>query len=340
MSFVLFKDSFGRYDLGSLSGASFDNFVSRYTFAGGGLTIVSDGRSGQGIEVGQGSFGKTLPHSAEWVVGFAVRSNTIGTNTFMYRLSNNDANLFEVFLDADGTVSLRSGNTTFAVSDRALLQDRWYYIEAHVTVGGATPVTVDAELRINGHVEASGSANTSFNDSQLLSGDATGNLHSFGGPSGVGNSRTFDDIYIKNEAGYEDDIRNEPVYADGDGGILDWTPNSGSTHFDRVNTHPADLTKWLETATPGDIDLWTFTLPSFSGSIVAINISVLARKDDEGTKSFKIVVGTTGTDAESDEFFVSDVSPEYYEFSLKEDPATSMPFVPGQTLVVGVKLIS
>jgi hypothetical protein len=111
-------------------------------------------------------------------------------------------------------------------------------------------------------------------------------------------------------------------------------------HFDRVDTHPVDLTKWLETATPGDIDLWGFTLPSFSGTVPAVNIRVLVQKDDEGTKSFKIVLGPTGTDAESDEFFVSSNDPEYYEFSLKQNPVTGIDWAPGDTIDIGVKCIS
>jgi hypothetical protein len=69
---------------------------------------------------------------------------------------------------------------------------------------------------------------------------------------------------------------------------------------------------------------------------------VLAQKDDEGTKSFKIVTGATGTDAQSDEFFVSSANPEYYEFSLKLDPQTGLPWTAAgvNALIAGVKCIS
>ena len=91
--------------------------------------------------------------------------------------------------------------------------------------------------------------------------DATGNYHVFSGITGVGNSVDLDDIYIKNEAGYEGDIRVKAAYPSGDGGTLMWTPQSGGSHFAMVDTHPVDLTKWLETATPNDIDLWTNDQP-------------------------------------------------------------------------------
>jgi hypothetical protein len=204
---------------------------------------------------------------------------------------------------------------------------------------------VDAELRINGHVEASGSASTGRNASSLLSGDATSNVHTFDGVSvGLGQTTWYTDLYIKNESGYEGDVRNVPLYPASDGGISDWTPNSGTDHFARVNTHPVDLTKWLSTATPGDIDLWGLdALPAFSGVIKGINIRVLAQKNDEGTKSFKIVVGPTGTDAESEEFFVSSANPEYYEFSLTLNPLTGLAFTQAEInapYIIGVKCIS
>lgn len=342
MSFVLFKDSFERYDLGSVTGALLANLLSRYTIVSGILSIVNTGRTGQCANLGQAALGKVLPHSARWVTGFAYRRNNPPVNDqSRYEIFNNDNQMCRLLEDTDGTLSLRAGNSNIiAVTTRALHTGIWYYIELDVTLSGTAPIICSAELRINGHVEASGAGSTGFNVTDNLSQDATGNFHQFSGLTGVSNSASFDDIYIKNEAGYEGDIRVLAAYPSADGGTLQWTPSSAGSHFAMVDSHPVDLTKWLETATPGDIDLWDVTLPSFSGSIVAVNLSVLARKDDEGTKSFKIVVGPTGTDALSDEFFVSDVTPEYYEFSLKTNPTTGGAWIPGSTFTMGVKLIS
>lgn len=346
MPFVLFKDSFTAWKVAAFNDADLlANFVSRYTNAtlGALASINNTGRNGNCLSIvsGGGSFFKTLPHSARWVTGFAFRPDTASsTSDPFYQVLNNDVILFSLRHDADGTLALVGGNVSIDVTDRALLQGRWYYLEIDLTFSGSTPVMVTAELRINGNVEASGTGSCGVNASSLISGAADANVHSFAPFTGPGNGCSFDDLEIKNEGGYFGDVRIIATFPDADAGILDWTPNSGTVHFDRVNTHPVDLTKWLETATPGDIDLWNFTFPSFSGTIAGINIRVLARKDDEGTKSFKIVVGATGTDAESDEFFVSDATSEYYEFSLKLDPATASAFLPGQTLTVGVKLVS
>lgn len=342
MSFVEFKDSFERYDVGNVSSALLDNFLSRWTTVFGVPEIITDGRTAQAVRLGGATIAKTLPHSARWVIGWAYRLKASAPRDLdVYSLSNDVNILARVLIDADGTLSLRAGNSTIVgVTERALNVNHWYYIEVDVTLSGGSPIMAAIEVRINGKVAASGSGSTLINDTDNLSQDNQGNYHQFSGLTGVGNDSDFDDLYIKNEAGYEGDPRVVPKYPEADGLITDWTPNSGSTTFDRVDTHPVDLSKWIETATPNDIALWTMTLPSFSGTIPAINFSVLARKDDEGTKSFKIVFGPAGTDAESDEFFVSDVTPEYYEWSIKTDPTTGSPWAPGGTITWGVKLIS
>ena len=130
---------------------------------------------------------------------------------------------------------------------------------------------------------------------------------------------------MKDTTGYYGDIAIVGIFPNGDGGESDWTPISGSIHYLMVNSHPVDLSKYLFDLTPGDLDTWNWDdAPGFSGTIKAINIGMDARKDGEGTKSFEIVVGTTGTEAHSDEFFVSDLTPEYYEMGLETDPATGV----------------
>lgn len=346
MSFVLFKDSFEAYKVAASSDPDLlKNMRERYTFARGGFAIDNTGGIGQELFMQNSSVGKTLAHSARWVCGMRYKYSSSGlSNSLLYQLQNNGTELFDIQQNTDGTLAIRTagGTTVIGVTTRSLFSDIRYMIEWDVEFTGATPIMVTAELRINGHVEiASATVSTGINASTLLSGDATANFHIFDAVGGgAGTASWLKDIYIKNEAGYEGDVRNVPMYPASDGGILDWTPNSGGVHFDRVNTHPVDRTKWLETATPGDIDLWGFTLPSFSGTIPAINIRVLVQKDDEGTKSFKIVVGPTGTDATSDEFFVSSNNPEYYEFSLKQNPVTGLDWVPGDSIDIGVECIS
>jgi hypothetical protein len=337
----IFAESFERYKAAVFSDASLlQNFLERWTTNFGLSQSITTGRNGQGLSMPFGAtVSKTLAHGAEWVVGFAFRSDSIPTtNAGIWGLNNNSNALVGINFNVDGTLSLQAAGS-IAVSQRALHKSRWYYIEAHVTLSGATPIMVAAELRINGKVECSGSGSTGANASAQLSNDATGNVHTFAGPTGGG---TFDDIYIKDAAGYYGDIRIIALYPNGDV-VTGWTPSAAGTHYTLVNEHPADEdVTYVKTATANLQDIYDWQdCPGFSGTIKAIDISALARKDDEGTKSFKIVVGDTGTEAASDEFFVSDTY-EYYEYGLETDPATGLAWTQAgfNAKRFGVKLIS
>lgn len=351
MNFNPFADSFSRYKVATANDADlFGDLAGRYTNLSGvksGIAIISGGRNGQCLELGFGSsVAKALNHSARWVFGFAYRLTAPqAANDLIYSIYNNSNQMFALFQNVDGTLQIRAGNVNgIGVTERALDVGRWYYIEGDLTLSGTTPITATVELRINKHVESSGSGSTGINASQNLSFASTGgvdaNYHQLSGPTGTAD---FDDLYIKNNAGYYGDIRIVALFPNGDGGKSDWTPNSGSTHFDRVDTHPLDLTKWLETAVANNIDTWDWQdVPGFSGTIKAVNISLFARKDDEGTKSFKIVVGNTGTLGASDEYFVSDVLGEWYEWGQETDPNTGIAWTQAgfNATQWGAKLIS
>jgi len=344
MSFYLFADSFGRYKVAnSTSDTSlFTNLQQRYTEVangGGGVAVDAAGRTNNALRCYDGAgVSKTMPHSARWVTGFAFKYdfNTPG-NAAVYEIRNNDAILFSLSIHPDGTLSLGANENHIAVTDRSLFDNTWYYLEIDAEFTGTTSVTCAASLRINGHVEATGSGTVSggVTAGGLLSypvdtsGHPSGNVHVWTGPTGggIGGSGWFDDLYVKNAAGYYGDIRIVPLVPNGEGTTLQWTPDLGTVHYDRVNTIPEDLTKWLESNTVGNIDTWNWQdCPSFTGTIPAINISILADKDDEGTRAFEIVVGPTGTLAASQDFYVSDVVPEYYEYGLENDPNTAAPW--------------
>lgn len=346
MSFSPFAESFERYDLGTADPGSalLANLQSRYTIVSGVPEIVSAGRTGQAVKLNNSALLKTMAHSSNWVIGFAYQLISSSGDSDIYSLSNNDNIMARVLQDADGTLQIRAGNSTvIGVTTRALDQLKWYYIEISISLSGSTPISAAVEVRINGHVEVSGSGSTGINASSNLSGDATGNFHAFDGIPGTNQGNYLDDLYIKNTPGYYGDVRIIALYPNGEGDTLDWTPSTGTTHYTMVNSHPLDLSTWLDDKTPTDIDTWNWQdCPGFSGSIPAVNISMDARKDDEGTKSFKIVVGNTGSEAQSDEYFVGAVYPEYYEFGMELDPGTGLPWTQAgfNAKQFGVELIS
>lgn len=344
----IFKESFERYKVAASSDADLlANMRQRWT-AASGFTIDTGGGLGTGrAECLNGVISKTLPHSSRWVVGFRFRYTAPSLSTAqIYMLRNNNILLFDLLQNPDATLAIRIANGGTATTNRALFQNTHYYIEMDISLTGTTPISVTAELRINGNVEASRVASTGINASSLLSNAADANFHTFNPTSGgLGSGSWITDLYIKNSAGYESDVRERAVYPNGDGATLQWTPSTGTVHNTLVNSHPVDLTKWVSTATINNIDLWDFeNCPAFTGDLLAVNISVLAQKDDEGTKSFKIVCASAAgvVEALSDEFFVSSNLAEYYEWSLALDPATGVAWTQAgfNAKQWGVKLIS
>lgn len=347
MAFTLFAESFGAYKLGAISDPDIKNdILSRWTVATGtSCNIIDTGRNGPGVQLANFQLLKTLVHSSVWTGGFAIMvTGSSNGNNPIFKLSNNDQDLFIITHNIDGTLAVRAGATNIiGVSSRALHQDIWYWVDFTITLSGSSPVTCTAELRINSYPEVSDSASTNINKADLLSNDATANNFSFLGVTGVGTSILISDFYTKNSSGYYGDVVIQPLLPNGDV-VTDWTPSTGSSHYVLINTiKPIDRTKYISSATIDQQAIFDWQdCPGFSGTIKAINIRFMAKKDDMGEKSFKIVTGDTGTEDASDEFFVSDLSEEYYEHSLENDPATSMPWtqVGFNAKRFGVKLIS
>lgn len=349
MSVFPFAESWERYKIATSSDPDlFANLTARYTSVGG-LSIIAGGRTGQCLKIENGAISKTLPHAGTIVTGFAVKFNQASASAqqSIYSLSNNNLPLYTLAWDLDGTLSIYAGTVTgsiIGVTERALFTNKWYYLESFLTFSGSSPITVAAELRVNGNIVISGSHATSISTSQTLSQSATANYHTLSNAvAGLSGATLIDDFYIKDTSGYYGDVRIVALYADGDGFLLQWDPSTGTVQYLMINGHPAVLTTFISTLTPGNISTFTWQdCPGFSGTIKAINISMLAQKDDEGTKSFKIVVGNSGTEASSDEFFLSDISPEYYEMGLELDPATGLAWTQAgfNAKEFGVKLIS
>ncbi len=81
-----------------------------------------------------------------------------------------------------------------------------------------------------------------------------------------------------------------------DGPVIDWTPLTGSDHFEMVNMRVADGSEYNSDANVGDIDEYQMeTVPS--GTVKSLQVTVRLEKDAPDASSLKIVyrnaAGTT-----------------------------------------------
>lgn len=99
----------------------------------------------------------------------------------------------------------------------------------------------------------------------------------------------YDDLYFKNDTTALGDSRVDVLYPAADTAQKQWTPDTGTANFSRVNSTTYDNdTTYVADATVGDKDLYTVgSLPSTPASIFAVQTTMCARKDDATTRQIR-----------------------------------------------------
>lgn len=271
--------------------------------------------------------------------GFAVRSsNTLVWPVFaplstwiMGCAFKKEANLQEgimVFKDGSTTqVEIRVGPSNelqvwiggsyIASGTATLLNNIWYYIETKVfinTTTGSVEVRINSVTDINlTNINTQVTANNTVNTFRWQ-------IYSQAG--------YFDDIYICDTTGsinnnFLGDNRVEAIMPTGAGANTDWTPLS-PPNFSEVNEIPPDGdTSYVSSSTPGDVDTYAFgNLTAITTGVKGVQVNILNRKDDAGTREIAPVVRSGGTDYTGNTFSVLDnysTAVQVYE----EDPDTS-----------------
>jgi hypothetical protein len=122
-------------------------------------------------------------------------------------------------------------------------------------------------------------------------------------------------------------VRVEPIFPNGDGGTLQWTPLGGGSQYNKINENPADGdTSYLSSSTPGNISVFDWQdIPTFTGTVKTVQLSYYARKDDEGTRTFRGNIGNTGSEEQTATYSLGG-NYLYYHQAFDVDPATGLPW--------------
>lgn len=305
-----FCESFDHY-------TSVNQFLGKWT-GGNGVTPNVTGRNGQGIQLVNGAnMELSLDHQGGWTVGFAhyLTGASPTQRCGLYSAYHNDALITHFLINADGSIQVVAG-TAAAVGTSSLSihkQNRWYYFEYTYTISGGNPMNLTGTLKMNGDAIATlANVNTGINQSSLLLNTPTVNRHEFNAMNDTTIPTVFfDDIYINDtqslssnavHTSYSGDMRIVVTTASADTGTIQWTPNSGTAHFSRVNEIPPDDdTSYVYStgsATLGNEDLWTYaTITTFTGTIQGVQFLPYARKDNEGSRAIRAesIQGSTNT---------------------------------------------
>lgn len=306
---------------------------AKYTHPGGAIDpSPPPGRLGPKINLTFASIAKSLVHRDHWVVGIA---RWVGTNfTFgdIYSAGHNDAPIIRLRLLGDGTISAFAGSSTapsaqiFNSSPFSIHGSEWNYFELKWDMSGSSNILVTASMHVNGTLRGSGSASSGVNVVNLLNQTCTANAHGFGGDSTAqcwgGDIYIFDGdvINVGNPNNdFAGDLTGLLVVPNGD---VSSTWSGASPQFQLINENPPDGDgSFISAKDVGDLALFDFqNIPAFSGTIVSAHRCTLARKDAEGSKSFKHTIGSTNS---GDEFFVND-NYVYYTEPMDVDPNTGL----------------
>lgn len=310
--------------------------LSKWTqsfFAGSNAT----GRNGRGIGLTfSGSFvRKTITHVSKRGVQFSARflGSPFGAASPIFDVKHVGTTLASVYVEPDGTVTLWGGSRTqfLDTTDPFVLSANVdYHFAITVQVFGSAPISAAVTLQINGVERASGSGVTGVNQSSLLLQQTTQNVFSIYGIN-INASTIVDDVFVWNDTGgsvtdFPGDLAIGVLFPDGDV-TTGWNPSVAGTHFSLVNEQfPNADSTYVESSTPATVENYNWQDVSFTGEIVAVHLGALARKTDEGTRTFKLTVGETGSyDLESAEFSPGD-SYLYFFICMDEDPLTNLPW--------------
>lgn len=233
-----------------------------------------------------GTYTKALPSTySTLIVGFAIKAPAAGSEFFQLRASTTGA--MRLSLTAGSIIQvLNSGGTVIATGSTALTSGAWYYIEVKAVIAGASGST---EVHLEGVSEIA---------------STTGNF----GSTNIDNFRLvaavdYDDFYAVDTTGgapwntFLGVGRISTVMANADGAHTDYTPSSGTNHYDRVNeTTPDGDTTYVSDATVGHIDSYAFDDIDGGATVFAVQTCMYARKDDAGTRQLADLIRRSGTD--------------------------------------------
>lgn len=273
-----------------------DEFGSDVASKYGGNTgsTASPGRNGIGrcISVGNSDLVMPIPANARYTVGFAFTLANLTTDVDLVRLREGTT--------IHGTLSYVAASNQLQVSRNGSIP----------ALSGLLPLRAGVwnfvELDYAVH-DSTGAWEVRLNDVAVIG--PTSGLDTRNGGTGVidnlyvvaqgGNTRAYDDMYFASgTTSFLGDGRVITSMPTGDGGNTAWTPNTGSrwAAVDEV-PHSSD-TDYISNGTSGQRDTFTFAALGITGTIKAVVLGLVARKDDAGTRQVKSTVrrGSTNYD--------------------------------------------
>lgn len=191
----------------------------------------------------------------------------------------NSAGAIVVFRGTSGTA-----NTLITTASGLVSAGTWYHLGVEV-VRSATVGTCNVYLNGVQVVSLTG-ANTGSDAVSSIVCASQNNVNV-----------TWDDFYVCDVATWLGECRSSPLVPTSDVSV-DFTPSTGSSNYAVVDELPPDTSDYVYSDVASDRDLYGVTDLSFTPlSIAGVKTSLLARKDDISTRTFRSVLKSGSTTA-------------------------------------------
>ena len=257
-----------------------------------------------------GDVTKRIPGGVSTAIsGVALYSATIRYDQYFLGFANSANNMnVELRVNTLGRlyVSIRQGAAYYG-TNVSTAAHHWYYVEMKVYCASSGGYVI---VRLNGVeiLNVSG-INTAYN-----SGNPNTERFRISGEDAF----FFDDWYICDNSGTKNndflgDIKVLSYTPSRNGSHIDFSPVGATSNYQAVNEALQNSdTNYVTQSGIGMYDLYGFTAPSISGSLLGIQQTVTARKDDSGTRFIKLIGSYGSNNAESSSISLLDSYRTYF----------------------------
>jgi hypothetical protein len=321
---------------------SFDHYTTvthRFNAVAGSTASISAGNGRNGtsslrfVNANDGLVRKTLPSTpTDIYCAFALRVSVLPTaanKRVIFAVADTGTRQLGVVLNSDGTISIYVsgglgdlfGTVIGTLSSFAVLANVYYHFEFYFRISNTVGLV---QARVN-EVEK---LNLTGQDTQATANNYVTEIVIAHSNNNETVSDDYDDIVIRDDT-WSGDVEIAAIFADGAGTTTEWTPLSSTNVSNIDETAPDSDTTYNETDVVNEIDLFTFSNVSTTGTIRAVVTLLFAKKTDAGTAKIVSMVRTNSTNfASATEHAPSLDSYEYHPTIYMVNPDTTVAWLP------------
>lgn len=274
---------------------------------------------------------KILPTPGqEFWIAMAVRPIRDAGNHIASWFDTSGAEQCRIACGNQGQLIARCGSTILATTQPDTFRNGvWHHLQWYVKIGGpgqgATAVRLDGVSTPIIDLQGVPTQNTSDPMAQWF---------------GIGRT-DVSEVIINDATGTDNnswpgDVRIDTIQPAADGSITGWMPSAGA-RYECVRDVPTSTTNYIESAVPGDIATFQFSLPT--GTIQAVQAVLYGMKTDAGARSVAALIRSGGQNFEGTPRNLPD-SWVFESEIWERDPATGNLWLPAQQMEAGIKLVS